>query len=72
MIQSAIYKKGRLDIIILKRDPDSKKLGYMTNSYLIILYEQIPRTQKPGHILIQDNNRIHTAKKVKSWFKERE
>ena len=37
MIQSAIYKKGRSDIIILKRDPDSKKLGYTANSYLTVL-----------------------------------
>ena len=70
MIQGVIYREGRLDIVFLKRDPDSKKSGYTVNSYLAVLYKQIPRLWEPGHTFIQDNARIHTAKKVKTWFKE--
>ena len=70
MIQGVIHGEGRSDIVIMERDPDSEKSGYTVNSYLAVLREQIPRTQKPGHTFIQDNAQIHTAKKVKTWFKE--
>ena len=42
MIQGAIYRGGRLDVVFLERDPDSKKRGYIANSYLAVLREQIP------------------------------
>lgn len=68
MIWGAIYGNGRSDIVIMDRDPDSEKSGYTANSYLTVLRDQIPRTYQPGMTFMQDNARIHTAKKIKDWF----
>ena len=70
MIWGAIYGDGRSDIVIMDRDPDSEKSGYTANSYLAVLRDQIPRTWQPGMVFMQDNARIHTAKKVQKWFEE--
>jgi hypothetical protein len=52
----------------MNRDPNSEKSGYIANSYLTILCDQIPRTYQLGMTFMQDNARIHTAKKIKDWF----
>ena len=70
MIWGSIHGEGRSDIVIMDRDPDSEKSGYTANSYLTVLRDQIPRIYQPGRIFMQDNARIHTAKKVTEWFKE--
>jgi DDE superfamily endonuclease len=70
MIWGAIYGNGRSDIVLLERDPDSEKSGYTANSYLAVLREQIPRTYEPDRKFMQDNARIHTAKKVIAWFED--
>ena len=54
----------------MERDPDSNKSGYSSNSYLVVLRDQIPRVYEPGRIFMQDNVSIHTAKKVKKWFED--
>jgi transposase len=43
---------------------------FRANSYLAVLREQIPRTYEPGRIFMQDNARIHKAKKIRDWFEE--
>ena len=70
MIWGAIYGDGRSDVIIMDRDPDSEKSGYTANSYLTVLNDQLPRTCQPGMTFMQDNARIHTAKKIKKWFED--
>jgi hypothetical protein len=70
MIWGAIYRDGRLDVVIIERDSDLEKSGYTSNFYLIVLSEQIPRTWQPGMTFMQDNARIYTAKKVKKWFED--
>jgi transposase len=70
MIWGAIYGEGRSDVVIMDRDPDSAKSGYTANSYIAVLEDQIPRCYEPGRIFMQDNARIHTAKKVMAWFEE--
>jgi DDE superfamily endonuclease len=70
MIWGAIYGDGRSDVVIIDRDPDSEKSGYNANSYLIVLNDQLPRTWQPGMTFMQDNASIHTAKKIKKWFKD--
>ena len=52
----------RSDLVIMERDPNSKKNGYSANSYQLVLNDQIPRVYKPGIAFMQDNVRIHTAK----------
>ena len=70
MIQGAIHGEGRSDIVLLERDPDSEKSGYTANSYLAVLREQMPRIYEPGRKFMQDNARIHTAKKIINQFQE--
>lgn len=70
MVWGAIWKGGRSDLVIMTRDEASPRGGYSANSYIDILDEQMPICYEPGRIFMQDNARIHTAKKVKSWFKD--
>lgn len=39
MIWDVIHKEGRSDIMLLERDPDSEKSGYIINSYLTVLHK---------------------------------
>jgi len=71
MIWGAIYLGGRSDLFLMERDPESKRQGYSTNSYLAILEDQIPRIWQPSLIFVQDNAPIHTAGKVKKWFENK-
>jgi DDE superfamily endonuclease len=52
----------------MNRDKEGERNGYTANSYLDILEEQISICYEPGRTFMQDNARIHTAKKVKSWL----
>jgi transposase len=52
----------------MNRDKEGEKNGYTANLYLDILEEQIPICYEPGRTFMQDNARIHIAKKVKSWL----
>jgi hypothetical protein len=71
MIWGAIYGDGRSDVVIMDRDPDSERSGYTANSYTAVLDDQIPRIWEPGMIFMQDNARIHTAKRFRSGLKIR-
>jgi hypothetical protein len=68
MIWGAIYLGGRSDLILMERDPESKRQGYSANSYLTVLKDQIPRVWQPGLVFVQDNAPIHTAGKVDAWL----
>jgi transposase len=57
-------------LVIMNRDITALRGGYSVNSYLNVLEEQLPICFEPGRMFIQDNNRIHTAKKVKSWLQD--
>ena len=65
MIWDVIYKNGRSNIVLIKRDSDLNKSGYLSNSYLVVLRNQIFRIYESGQIFIQDNVLIHIVKKVK-------
>ena len=70
MVWGAIWTGGRSDLVIMTRDEASPRKGYSANSYLDVLDEQIPIYYEPGRTFIQDNARIHTAKKITDWFTE--
>jgi transposase len=72
MVSAAFWGDGqRSDLLILERDFESKKNGYSANSYLALLEELVVPNYTDDLIFMQDNAPIHTANKVKEWFKER-
>ena len=70
MVQGVIQTGGRSDLVIMTRDKASPRKRYSANSYLDVLDEQIPIYYKPGLTFMQDNARIHKAKKITDWFIE--
>ena len=44
-----VIKKGRSDIVLLERYPDSEKSGYTVNSYLTILRKRMSRIYESSH-----------------------
>lgn len=59
-------KRSRL--IIMKRDEMAPRQGYTSTSYLNALYEGLEEDYKPGEWFMQDNARIHTAKRCTEWL----
>ena len=39
IIWDVIYENGHSNIVLMKRDPDLNKSGYLFNSYLVVLYD---------------------------------
>jgi transposase len=70
MIWGAIWGNNRSELILMERDPASKKNGYSANFYLEVLKENIPYIWEPGMTFVQDNAPIHRAKKVDDWVEE--
>ena len=69
MIWGAFHYSDQI-VIIIERDPNSKKNGYSADSYIEVLEEAIPTLYEPGRTFQQDNAPIHTAQKVTKWFEE--
>ena len=70
MVWAAIWGVERSELIVMERDDHSPREGYSANSYIKVLEDAIPTCWQPGLTFMQDNARIHTAKKVVEWFKE--
>ena len=75
MVWGAIFSScERSELVIMERDMASAKQGYSANSYLQTLEEGLlDITQDEDFlelIFMQDNARIHTAKKVLIWLEE--
>ena len=69
MVWAAFWGYEVSDLYLLKRDFESKKMGYSANSYIDVLEQNLTQFYEPGQIFMQDNAPIHTAKKVRLWFK---
>ena len=72
MIWTVIHDDERSDLIRLSRDFEAKKKDYSTNSYLEILNEHLLKIYRSDMTFQQDNALIHTAKKVKQWFENKD
>jgi hypothetical protein len=70
MVWGCFWGDGRSDLYILDCDFESKKHGYSANSYIEVLDAELAGHHQLGLIFMQDNAPIHTARKVKDWFKE--
>ena len=54
----------------MNRDFASKKHGYTADSYIEVLDAELAQHHQEGLIFMQDNASIHTAYKVRDWFRE--
>ena len=64
---------GRIQLYIINCNFESTKHGYSANSYLEVLTAQVlfwHRQLDKGYVFMQNNASIHTANKVKEWFKK--
>ena len=50
----------------MNRDFESKKFGYLANSYIEVLDTQLARHYTDNMCFVHDNAPIHTANKVKA------
>jgi transposase len=70
MVWAAFWGAGnRTPLYIIDRDFESKKHGYSANSYIEVLDTNV-QYMEDDMVFMQDNASIHTAIKVKDWFKE--
>jgi len=72
MVWGCFWGDGRSSLHILDRDFESKKHGYSANSYIEVLDAGLAQHYQEDLVFMQDNAPIHTARKVKDWFKEQE
>jgi transposase len=70
MVWASFWGSGISDLYLLERDFEAKKHGYSANSYIQVLDDNLLGIYEPGLIFMQDNASIHTAHKVRDWFKE--
>jgi hypothetical protein len=61
--------RNRTLLYIIDRDFKSKKNGFLANLYIVVL-DANARYIDNDLVFMQDNASIHTAEKVKDWFKE--
>ncbi|KAK4244257.1 DDE superfamily endonuclease-domain-containing protein [Corynascus novoguineensis] len=68
MVWGCIWKGGRSPLVIMERDPESKRNGYSANSYIWALGEGLRLCYRLGTLLLQDNAKIHVARKTTEWL----
>ena len=56
----------------MERDPDSKRRGHSTKSYIAALEQEPLPTHREGMALQQHDASIHTARKAMAWFADHE
>ena len=69
MVWAAIYDGcKRSELVIMERDPESKRGGYSTNSYIATLEQGLLPIHPEGMTFQQDGASIHTSRKAMAWF----
>jgi hypothetical protein len=69
MVWAAFWGTRRTLLYIIDRDFESKKYRYSANSYIKVLDTHAQYIDN-DLVFIQDNTSIHTAHKVRDWFRE--
>jgi hypothetical protein len=67
MFRGAIRIIGRLNVVIMERDPFVIKYRCTAASYISVLKDEMPQWYQPGMVFMQDNAPIHKAKKILNW-----
>jgi transposase len=75
MVWGAIWvtrngRVGRSELVIMPRDPQSKRGGYSANSYMETLQKGLLPNYLPGQIFMQDNAPIHNAQVTQIFLEE--
>jgi hypothetical protein len=52
----------------MHRDPEAKRQGYTSNSYIWALEEGLQPFYPTGTFFLQDNAKMHTSKKSIEWL----
>ena len=68
MVWAGFHASDRSDLVVMARDPRSKRGGYSSSSYIEVLEEQLPNLCLGGKVFVQDNAPIHTARWVMDWL----
>jgi transposase len=68
MIWAAIWDDEHSEIIVMNRDRESRWQGYSANSYIKVLDDNLYFIWELGLQVMQDNIKIHSSRKVKTWF----
>lgn len=68
MVWASIWRGGRSKLVVMERDPESKKNGFIAKSYIKTLEDGLIENYEPGLVFQQDNARIHTAAVAQEWF----
>jgi len=61
---------SRSELLFIPGDPEAKRGGVTTAVYIETLDEALPSMWEPDLLFMQDNTRIHTARKIKDWFRD--
>jgi transposase len=69
MVWASFNGYGRSELLFCPEDPEAKKGGVISAVYIEILEEALFIIWESGLLFMQDNARIHTAYKVKEWFR---
>ena len=72
MVWGCFWDDGRTGLYIMDRDFESAKHGYSAESYFEVLDAEVAPANAAlpkGYQFMQNNAAIHTAKKVKEWFR---
>ena len=68
MVWGAIWIRGRSDLVIMECDENSRRQGFLAQSYIKALEEGLLPKYEPGNIFQQDNAQIHKALVTRAWF----
>jgi DDE superfamily endonuclease len=74
MVWGAIWMEGgrgcKSKLVFMERDSSSPRNGYTANSYIKALEEGLLPIYDETRKFVQDNARVHTARKSISWLQE--
>ena len=69
IVWAAIYDGcKRSELVIMERDPESKRGGYSTKSYIATPERGLLQTHPEAMTFQQDGTSIHTSRKAMAWF----
>lgn len=71
MMWGAIWRGGRSELIVIRRDKDSAKGGYSVKSYQNALSEGLLPIYDGTRYFQQDNSKLHVCEATQAWLQAR-